>query len=256
MKFRMASVVLCQTVMLVLCGCSTPPPLPLLPHEPLQPAEPWPLARGMRWIYAGTAIHSAVPSAVVTNAVRLTCEVLDAHLQRGFLVATLRGFPLAVSPWEAPQTNALEVLIRTPAGAFHAMEANQARHVLARLADAKDPLDDLLEVDTQILAWPLQPDQRWGDEAATQRLDAMNCWRVYGRRDEHLHDIPGIYKGWNLAVFQVAYRSLPEWVAFDFAPGIGLLGCDYVHHGAPGEIHLKLVEFQAPSLPVPAPVGK
>jgi hypothetical protein len=225
-----------------LCGCATFQP------APTPTAEAWPLVQGTSWVYAGTLIRAVGQGRVETNAVRLTCAVLDSQVQRGHLVAKLRNFPLDVSPWEPLPTNAVAVLIRTPAGAFHAMEANQARHVLERLANTKDPLDDLLDVETQVLAWPLRAGQRWGgDAAALQRLDGMYCWQVERQKAERLFGIAGVAWWRQRAIFELIYRTNPEHVTTQFVPGLGLLATDYVHHGTPGEVHLKLVEFQAAS---------
>ncbi|TAN38846.1 MAG: hypothetical protein EPN23_00935 [Verrucomicrobia bacterium] len=233
-------------VMVCLLGGCITHPLPILPRDPAKPVEPWPLAQGTRWIYTGTIIRMAAPDRVETNDVRLTCAVLESQTQRGYQVARLSNFPLELSPWEPIPTNAVAVLVRTPASEFHAVEAGQARHMLARLADPQDKLDDLFDVSTQVMAWPLRPDQRWGDEAATQRLDALNCWRVDSQRKVRVSDVRGIYRSWNLPIYQITYRTLPDQLTLQFAAHVGLLTCDYVHHGTPGEMHLKLVEFHQP----------
>ena len=234
------------TALGLLCGCATFQPA----SEPA--AEAWPLAQGARWVYAGTLIRTMGQGRVETNAVRLTCEVLESQVERGHLVAKLRDFPLSLSPWDGPQTNACDVIIRTPAGAFHALEANQARHVLARLADPQDPLDDLLDVETQVLAWPLRAGQRWGEVAAIPRLDGMYCWQVESQQAERLFGIAGVTWWRQQTVFEIIYRTNPDHVIARFVPGIGLLATDYVHHGTPGEVHLKLVKFHPP----PAAFGK
>ena len=254
--------------LLVLNGCHSakpklPPPPPVAP-APAPPAPPplvrptafWPLAAGTSWTYAGTTLCGA-NDIITTNAVRLTCVVQEAKTLRGYQLARLSCFPPALSPWEAVPTNAPYVLLRTPAGAWHAIEAGRARPVLARLADAKDPLDELLFFDTQVLAEPLHEGARWGDPVAMQRLDGVGCWVTSAARMAAVPDVAGLAKEWELQIFPIAYRTVPEWLDLQFAPTIGLLACDYVHHGSPGEVHLRLVAFEwpAPTAPVPTAVA-
>ena len=242
--------------LLVLCGChsakpkATAPvaPAPVAPVKPpappplVRPAAFWPLAPGTSWTYAGTLISAT------TNAARLTCTVLEARTQRDHQIVRLSCFPPALSPWEAVPTNAPYVLLRTPAGAWHAIEAAQARPVLARLADAKDQLDDLLTFETQVLAEPLKAGLRWGDPIGMQRLDGMYCWVTEAPRAEARADVAGVSKDWKLEIFPIMFRTQPDRLDVQFAPNIGLLACDFVHHGTRGEVHLKLVEFHQPEM--------
>lgn len=219
------------------CGCAT------VRTDVRNAAAAWPLARGTRWVYDGTRVQTLGQGRVATNSVRLTCEVLESQTQRGHRVAKLRNFPLAISPWEAVASNTV-VLIRTPGGAIHALEDSQAQHVLARLADAKDALDNLLDAETQVLAWPLRAGQRWGgDAAALQRLDGWYGWQVESQRAARRYGLAGLLWWRKQAVFEIAYRTCAEHIAMQFVPGVGLLAYEDVHHGTPAEVHLKLVEF-------------
>ena len=250
MNVRWLPVLACGLVLATICGCHTPPvklPLPAVVRPtPAPPAAFWPLERGTRWIYSGTLIRPATQGGVETNALRLTCEVLYAQASRGYLIAKLSNFPVGFSPWESMSSNAVAVIIRTPAGAFHLMELGQARPVLARLADPQDPLDDLLDFETQILAEPLHAGLRWGDPAAMQRLDGLGCWVVSASRGEPITDVSGVFKAWKLETFPITFRMNPDRLDLQFVPHVGLLGSDYVHFGTPGEVHLKLVEFRLP----------
>ncbi|MCX7009038.1 MAG: hypothetical protein NTY53_17620, partial [Kiritimatiellaeota bacterium] len=207
---------------------------------PVRSAAFWPLAPGTSWTYAGTVIGAA------TNAVRLTSTVLEARTQRDHQIVRLSSFPPALSPWEAAPTNAPYVLLRTPSGAWHAIEAAQARPVLARLADAKDQLDDLLTFETQVLAEPLKAGLRWGDPTGMQRLDGFYCWVTGTPRAETEKEITGISKDWKLDVFPIVFQTQPDRLDVQFAPNIGFLSVDFAHHGTTGEVHLKLVEFHQP----------
>lgn len=238
---------------LVLCGCHSAKPRsaavsaqvaaqaePPAPPPLVRPAAFWPLAPGTRWTYAGTVIGAT------TNAVRVTSTVLEARTQRDHQIVRLSSFPPALSPWEAVPTNAPYVLLRTPAGAWHAIEAGQARHVLSRIADAKDQLDDLLTFETQVLAEPLKAGLRWGDPAGMQRLDGFYCWVTGVPHAEISTNIVGVSKDWKLDVFPIVFQTAPDRLDVQFAPNIGFLSADYAHHGTPGEVHLKLVEFHQP----------
>lgn len=249
MKVRFLSMLACGLALAALCGCRTPPiklPMPAVVRPtPAQPTAFWPLERGTSWAYAGTLVRPA-KGGMETNAVRLTCEVLYAQASRGYLVAKLSNFPVGFSPWEGLPTNAVAVLICTPAGAFHLMELGQARPVLARLADPQDTLDDLLDFETQILAEPLHAGLRWGDPIAMQRFDGLGCWVVHAPHAEAIADVAGVFKTWKLETFPIMFRTNPDHLELQFVPHVGLRACDYVHHGTPGEVHLKLVEFRLP----------
>ena len=222
-------------------GCNTPKPKPTAPPL-VRPTAFWPLTPGMSWTYVGERI-----TGTTTNAVRLTCNVMESKAQRGYMAVRLSNFPPALSPWEAAPTNTPYVLLRTPTGAWHAIEAGQARPVLSRFADAKDPLDDLLTFETQVLAEPLRDGLRWGDPVAMQRLDGIGCWVVGTPRSEVVTNLVGISKDWKLETFPIVYRTMPDQLELQFAPNIGILATDYCHHGTPGEVHLKLVEFHQPN---------
>jgi hypothetical protein len=249
--------------LLVLTGCHSTQPKPAAPPvtpAPIKPTPPpplvrptafWPLATGTSWTYAGTLI-SLANGVITTNAVRLSCAVQEAQTLRGHQLARLSSFPPALSPWEAVPTNTPYVLLRTPAGAWHAIEATRARPVLARLADSKDALDDLLTFETQVLAEPLRDGLRWGDPVAMQRLDGIGCWVVSAPHTASLAKVAGLPKSWKLDIFPLAFRTNPDQLEVQFAPNIGLLASDYVHHGTPGEVHLRLVEFH-PTPPPPSP---
>ena len=226
------------------------PAKPVPPPPPMRPVAFWPLAVGTSWTYAGTLISGA-NHLVTTNAIRLTCVVQESKTLRGHQVARLSGFPPALSPWEAVPTNAPYVLVRTPAGAWHAIEATQARPVLARLADPKDTLDDLLTFETQVLAEPLKDGLRWGDPAGMQRLDGMRCWVTEAPRLAAVPDVAGLAKDWQLDIFPIVFRTQADRLDLQFAPNVGILASDTVHHGTPGEVHLKLTEFQ-PATPPPS----
>ena len=255
--------------LLVLCGCHSAKPKATAPATPapaaqvqppappplVRPAAFWPLERGTSWTYAGSLL-SGSNGVVTTNAVRLTCVVQETQTLRGHRMARLSCFPPALSPWEAVPTNAPYVLLRTPAGAWHAIEATQARPVLARLADPKDALDDLLTFETQVLAEPLKAGLRWGDPTGMQRLDGLCCWVTGTPRAASLADVAGLSKDWQLELFPLTFRTNPDQLDVQFAPNIGILATDYVHHGTPGEVHLRLTAFHpAPAAPAPPAAG-
>jgi len=236
------------------CGCHTAKPKPAVAKPvsppavkppPVRPSAFWPLVPGTSWTYAG-ALISGSNDVVMTNTVRLTCTVLEVKAQRDYQIVRLSCFPPALSPWETAPTNATYVLLRTPAGEWHAIEAGQARPVLARITDAKDPLDELLPFETQVLAEPLKAGLRWGDPVGMQRLDGMYCWVTGAPHAEMLSAIAGVTKDWKLEIFPIVLRTQPDRLDLQFAPNIGILATDYVHHGTPGEVHLKLIEFHQP----------
>lgn len=72
----------------------------------------------------------------------------------------------------------------------------------------------------------------------------MYCWVVSEVRQEKLLGVKGVDASKAMTISQTAYRTNPSHQFVDYAPGIGIVRYQYVHHGTVSECDMKLIEFQ------------
>jgi len=198
-------------------------------------AEPFPLAKGSYWIYRGQHKGQEAGQGLKVFSKKVICrtEVVDRIDRGGVLAVVVRGYPVCGED--------LDVLISADGHHFYLLPAESS--VLKRLKDPNDALVDLVRDDQIELVLPLVKGERFCEASQMTRPDGFYCSVVEEERREKLRGVSGISGDLERTVYQIAFRTAPDYTAIDFVPGVGIISYDYVHHGTIDEEHLKLVEF-------------
>jgi hypothetical protein len=88
---------------------------------------------------------------------------------------------------------------------------------------------------------PLQDAKAWGH--APQRDDGLYRWTVEARTARAFPGAPG---GGRTAfpVFSASFTTRPDHLEVEFAPGVGITGFTYEHHGAVARTQVRLVSMR------------
>jgi hypothetical protein len=208
--------------------------------QPKPGPEQFPLAKGSYWIYEGEKKWQEEGPKVFTEKITWRMEVIDRAERNGIVAAVVRGHPDG-GPEE------LQVLIAVDGRQFYLLPAEKS--VLKRLKDPNDALVDLVKEDQIELSLPLSPGKRFCEAEQITRPDGYYCWVVEEQRKERLTNILGVAGDIDRNVYRIAFRTLPDHVVVDFAPGVGITSYEYVHHGTTDERHLTLVGFHDGTAP-------
>lgn len=179
----------------------------------------WPLNAGDVWVYQAR-VTSAVGAPALEESV--VVRVLAAHVVGADRVAVVER----LRPGRAP-----EVEYHRLSGSTLTIAENPER-LAARVAGAPvDPADA-----QAALVFPLREGQRWGAPEMLTRGDGLYISTV-GRPE--LLRLPG----GSLRALPVRFRTLPDQVTGWYAPGLGLVRWEYVHHGLESAETWDLLEF-------------
>lgn len=203
--------------------------------------QQFPLNKGASWTYAGEA-EWTVPDThkVRTGRVRTVMEVLQFIPGETGFAAVVRGFPMDLAWYEPGHGNSISVLIckrgrlyqessRSPKGA-----AAKARQLLADRAYPPQGAEPFLDL-------PLRPGKSWAH--APGRDDSMYSWVVEGSEPRPF-SAPGVARGASFPAFTASFTTNPDVRTLEFAPGIGITGFAYEHHGAVARTRVRLVAFR------------
>jgi len=221
--FLNAGIIVCVAVLSICYGWSQPEP----------PPDQFPLAKGSYWIYEGERKWQGHGPKVFSKEITCRTEVMDRIERTGVVAAVVRGYPVCGED--------LEVLISADGHHFYLLPAESS--VLKRLKDPNDALVDLARDDQIELVLPLVKGERFCEASQMIRPDGFYCSVVEEQRREKLRGVSGISGDLERTAYQITFRTLPDYTAIDFVPGVGITSYDYVHHGTIDEEHLKLVEF-------------
>jgi len=205
--------------------------------------EQFPLAKGSYWIYEGMEERQEAGQGpkVFTEKITRRMEVVDRIERNRLVAAVVRGYPNG-EPLE------LQVLVAIDGHQFYLLPAEESN--LKRLRDPNDALVDLVREDQIELSLPLVPGKRFGEASQITRPDGFYCWVVEKRRKEKLTNIKGVAGDADRDVYQIAFRTLPDHVVVNFAPGIGIVSYQYVHHGTVDQNDMKLIKFHNGASPL------
>lgn len=216
-------------------GCGTPR------LEPGGPAY-FPMDRGAGWTYR---VHIEVAKSgggVVTGDATVVASVLDAASRDGVRAALVRNLPTAADVWEGAPAAAKDVtLVCLPGMAYYQVPSEY----FARLGARDDVLLGLVDAESEILPCPPVVGRRFGEDAQFARTDRAYAWRVESVERRRLRGIRGVSRWFRREVWSMSLFTLPDELHLDFAPGIGIVGYRYRHHGTPCDTEWRLVEFRA-----------
>lgn len=194
----------------------------------------YPLRKGARWTFEGEAEWS-VPGGRRSGRVRNVMEVLDVVRKGDSFAAIVRGFPLELAWYRPGMKPGLTVLIGRN-GRIYERDAPSLRaaqsEAQARLEDAAPPEED------PILDLPLRERKAWGREA--KRGDGLYCWVVEDGPAKRF-SAPGVARGAVFQAWSASFRTNPDHLTVEFAPGVGITGFTYEHHGTVARTRLRLV---------------
>jgi hypothetical protein len=216
--------------------------------------QPFPFERGTYWVYAGY-IMSGTPDAIVYtnlgNGIRV--QSLDSFHRRGIHVALLDGFPTALDWKHAPYwDNGIKpdrrnfLVIRKKNGEY-VVTSKDADALYAKLSSSDDLRTDidLLQETEDIWINDRSPalGAKSGDEEAVKREDDRYCWVVNRISKEKLLEVSSINPKEKYDVFSFSFYSSPDHTELDFAPALGIIKYEYIHHGSILEEHVYLREW-------------
>jgi hypothetical protein len=204
------------------------------------PAQ-FPLAKGSYWIYEGQRKGQEAGHGPKVSSKKITCrtEVVDRIERAGVMAAVVRGYPVCGED--------LKVLASVDGHHFYLLPAESS--VLKRLKDPADALVDLVRDDQIELVLPLVKGERFCESSQMTRPDGFYCSVVEQQRREKLSGVSGVSGGVERTVYEITFRTLPDYTAMDFVPGVGITSYDYIHHGTIEEEHLKPVRFHDATIP-------
>jgi len=198
--------------------------------------ESFPLAKGAYWLYEGHREWQERGPTVHKKKITQRMEVEEV-IERGAIVAAVvRGYPTS-----APQEK--EVLIVVDGLEFYLLPASDS--VLSRLRDKNDLLIGLVQEDQIELSLPLMKGKRFCEAEEMTRLDGYYCNVVERQWRQRFKTVEGISGNGEYRVYQIAFRTLPDQIILNFAPGIGITSYEYMHHGTVEHEQLKLVEYHS-----------
>jgi len=204
----------------------------------------FPLRKGARWVFEGeaewTTREPRKPAPKVrTGPVRDTMEVVQVLAAGDAFAAIVRGFPMDLAWYQPPLKPRISILLCRN-GRLYQHTSRGLKPALAQarllLADTRDPGPD----DVPFLDLPLQPGKLWGTDLG--RGDAMYRW-VVEAKEARTFSAPGVARGASFPVFTATFRTNPDHLTLDFAPGVGLTGFTYEHHGTVARTRVHLVSF-------------
>jgi hypothetical protein len=234
---------LCLFAAVAICtagGLKAAPPVP----------SPIPLEKGNRWTYEGkiettlSGTFAASPATYATN-ICWVMEIIDSTKTADAQAAIVSGLPDEL-PWHEPtQVPRFCVLLNFSNHVYQFKAKNEA--------DARSMLQDVISQPgkfsrqaqdfNELFQLPLAKDSRWGGDL--QREDGWYSWRVEKAQPAKLQ-VEGNSGNPTVLVYTLAYRTNPEHLLMDIAPGLGITRFIYEHHGTVAEVDVRLVSFKRP----------
>jgi hypothetical protein len=207
-------------------------------------AQSFPLSPGTYWVYGGLLRSGVEGSSVgrVTH-VRWKMSVVRLLEREGLIAAVVRGFPGDLNWSDGNVDPQLSILLERPDGKFYLIPTVDDPSILDQLDSPNYPWEDLTREQDCFLELPLAAGARFGcDRGAEKTEDGEYCWVVGPPHPAVLADVKGIAPGSRVS-YELDYLTNAEDTELEFAPGIGITGYSYHHHGAIAETELHLVEF-------------
>ncbi|BDU72756.1 hypothetical protein [Mesoterricola silvestris] len=200
--------------------------------------QQFPLHKGAYWTYVGEAEWTTpVTQKVRGGRVRNVMEVLQFIPGEGGFAAVVRGFPMDLAWYEPGKGNSFSVIICKKGRLFQ----ESSRSLKGATAKAHQLLADRAYPppgEEPFLDLPLRAGKTWA--RTTDRDDGMYCWVVEGSEPRPF-SAPGVARGAAFPAFTAHFRTNPDQQTVEFAPGIGITGFTYEHHGAVARTRVRLI---------------
>ncbi len=213
----------------------TPQPPPALPPPT---GEFFPMTSGTQWEYEGTVAWSDNKGPVPQAVISWKMELLSRHKVGAFEAAIVRGHPADLAWYEPGKTKpSVCLIVRSPRGRYFRIAPFDAVKDAGLLKSPKLLADRCL--DETLFAFPgMRQGATWGaDATAAPRTDGFHRWNIEAETPARTAG------GAPVTVYTLAYRTNPDHQLAEFAPGIGLVRWQYVHHGTVAECDMRLVKF-------------
>lgn len=207
------------------------------------PSSIMPLTKGARWTYTADVEWRESNSTDTQKAtVTWPVEVIDDYHKDSFHAARLRGSVSDLAGYGPSTKPSDHILIQIGSNRLYdiTIDVDKAWQALTS-SGGRDYLKFLNEGEL-ILEYPLIPDARWGEPAATPQ--GRYCYVVEGFASFDPTAIPGAPPLSSPQVFQIVYYTTPGHQVIDFVPGLGIVGYISRHHGTPSNAEARLSAFQ------------
>ncbi len=209
-------------------------------------AKNFPLAKGNAWKYEGV-LKFAVEGEEKEKKMAWEMKVIDSVEKDGATAALVTGYPGMLTFYEDGKETLGCLLINNGGKLLINASEPDCKQTFADVASGAKKIDELSKSsDLLIDNSQLKKGNVYGFEegAAQEAKDSkLYCWSV---NDEKKFD--AAVKGFNAKEcmqYSLSYTSRPDTTSFDFVPGLGFVNFEYVHHGTPGDVSAKLVEFSS-----------
>jgi len=209
-------------------------------------SSPIPLEKGNCWNYEGKIETTLAGSATVYSTnIAWDMVIVDSMQSTNVQAAVVRGF-LDELPWYEPGcVPGFCVLLNFSNRVYRLNEPDADRAAaLMRAAMAQPGKFSAQTLDSdERFVLPLARDKRWGGDV--ERKDGWYCWHVEQEQTAKLQ-IKGVTEHHPFTVFSIAYRTNPDHLIVDIAPGLGITRFVYAHHGTVATVQVRLVSFEYP----------
>jgi hypothetical protein len=183
----------------------------------------WPLSAGDTWLYESRRIETTAPGRTEVVEDSVVVRVLAAH--------DVDGARLALVERRRSGSAAEIEYQRLAGGALTVVDDPErfGRLLAGASAEPDDP--------RAAIVFPLRDGQRWGAAEMLARGDGLYISTVEAAQVVRL-------PGGSIAAFPVRFRTLPDQVTSWYAPGLGLVRWEYVHHGLEERETWELLDFR------------
>jgi len=224
-----------------LCGCAggKPAVTPLSFGED-RSGNDFPLVEGAYWVYEG-ALRWVVGDEVHAQDIRWQMAVIEFAQCGEVSGYHMQGHPGDLAWYEPGKAPSEYTIIRTGHTAGRLYYADL--EAFQRLKACQDALVDLVQDTNLFLEIPLQPGQRFCEAQQITRTDGMYCWVVSSGSQSELKNVPGVNQASEFVEYSIAKYTMPDHTIVQFAPGIGITGFVYNHHGTVSEVEVRLAEY-------------
>ncbi len=201
----------------------------------------FPLAVGTCYVYAATVSWQngdRVESKDVTWKMEVV-EETPPYFSGEVVGFRMKGHPMDLAWYSEDKTPSDYAIIRVGLNRYYKTDVK----ALERLSKQGDGWHGLVSENQLFLDLPLHAGKRLGATAQICRNDNRYYWSVGAARPV-THAIAGVAPGQIVREYSVAMVTGPDRVEMRFAPGIGITGYKYGHHGTVSSADVRLIEFR------------